>query len=203
MHCGSGASADHFHQGVFQFHPLAIEDCRNFNQRAKVASYGDYLFLSLTTTARENDGLRSQEMEAFLGHDYLITVHREPLAAIDSARAHLGANSSAPVHPDFILYLITDHLVDVYFPLLDEMDDEIDALEDQILENATQETMQRIFLLKQQLVALQVRLHVACPFGGVGHLFVHDPHMSFVLTNALHAASYGVIPVRCRLPLLS
>jgi magnesium transporter len=140
-----------FLEREFQFHPLAIEDCRNFNQRAKVESYGDYLFLSLTTTARRDHSLVPQEMEAFLGHDYLITLHREPLAALEYAKQHLGEQ----IRPDFLLYLVVDHMVDPYFPLLDEMEDEIDMLEDEILENATQETMHRIFALKQQLVFLR------------------------------------------------
>ena len=135
----------------YRFHPLAIEDCRNFNQRAKVESYDDYLFMSLTTTARRDHELAPQEIEVFLGADYLITVHREPFAAFDAARRHCNEQT----RPDFVLYLITDHMVDVYFPLLDEMDDEIDALEDEILENATQDTMHHIFKLKQQLVFLR------------------------------------------------
>lgn len=136
---------------TYGFHPLAIEDCREFNQRAKVESYGDYLFLSLTTTVRQNGDLIPQEMETFLGTDYLITIHREPLAAIDAVREHWHGGA----HADFLLYMITDHMVDVYFPMLDEMEDEIDELEDQILENATQATMHRIFALKQQLVFLR------------------------------------------------
>jgi magnesium transporter len=158
----------------YRFHPLAIEDCRNFNQRAKVESYDgastrgenpspmdsivppvdvseDYLFMSLTTTARRDHELVPQEIEVFLGADYLITVHREPLDSFDAALRHCNAQT----RPDFVLYLLADHMVDVYFPLLDEMDDEIDTLEDEILENATQETMHHIFKLKQQLVFLR------------------------------------------------
>lgn len=180
---------------AYDFHPLAIEDCREFNQRAKIEAYTDaaargetalasdsmaarvdlsksYLFLSLTTTARENAALRAQEMEAFLGPDYLITVHREPLSAIDAVREHFVATARA----DFLLYLIADHMVDAYFPLLDEMDDEIDALEDQILENATQATMQRIFTLKQQLVFLR---KISAPMRDV--------------MNALAGTRYGLI----------
>lgn len=136
---------------TYNFHPLAIEDCRNFNQRAKVEAYGDYLFLSFTTAARKDGELVPQEMETFLGPDYLITVHREPLAALDAVRERGISNH----HADFLLYRIADHMVDVYFPLLDEMEDEIDALEDEILEHATQATLQRIFVLKQQLVFLR------------------------------------------------
>jgi magnesium transporter len=170
---------------TYDFHPLAIEDCRNFNQRAKVEAYGDpsmatpgYLFLSLTTTSRADGELRAQEMEAFLGPDYLITVHREPLPALDAVREHFAANTRA----DFLLYLIADHMVDAYFPLLDEMDDEIDALEDQILENPTQATMQRIFTLKQQLVFLR---KVSAPMRDV--------------MNALAGTRYGLIDAQTAL----
>ncbi len=156
----------------YKFHPLTIEDCRHFNQRTKVEAYDGYLFLSLTTALRRDDEIVPQEMEAFLGKDYLITVHREPLAAMDAARTRLAADA----HADFLLYLIADHMIDSYFPLLDEMEDEIDTLEDEILENATQETLHRIFRLKQQLVFLR---KLAAPMREV--------------MNALAGTRYGLI----------
>jgi magnesium transporter len=136
---------------TYGFHPLTLEDCRHFNQRAKAELYDGYLFLSVTMTARADGELRAQEMEAFLGPDYLITVHREPLRAIDTVRERCLPNARA----DLVLYLLIDQMADAYFPLLDEMEDEIDALEDEILENATQATMHQIFALKQQLVFLR------------------------------------------------
>ncbi len=146
---------------TYHFHPLTIEDLEHFNQRAKVEAYDEasargsgapaYLFLSLTTTRRENGELHPLEMEAFLGPDYLITAHREPIPAIRDIQQHIKLG----VRADFLLYLLCDHMADAYFPLLDEMEDEIDVLEDQILENATQETLHHIFELKQQLVLLR------------------------------------------------
>ncbi len=139
---------------TYNFHPLAIEDCRNFNQRAKVEAYDGYLFLSLTTSMRDNGEVHPHELEIFLGADYLVTVHREPLGALDAVRQHIGTMRLTE-RADFLLYLIADHMVDAYFPLLDEIEDEIDALEDEILANATQETLQRIYDLKRQLVTLR------------------------------------------------
>ncbi|MCX7838087.1 MAG: magnesium/cobalt transporter CorA [Anaerolineae bacterium] len=136
---------------TYNFHPLAIEDCRHFNQRSKVEAYPGYLFLSLSTMLRRDGELVSRELEVFLGADFLITVHREPLDALDYARAHWRNHQRA----DFMLYLIADRIADAYFPLLDEMEDEIDELEDAVLENPTQATLHRIFVLKQQLVALR------------------------------------------------
>jgi magnesium transporter len=151
-------------QRTYDFHPLAIEDCRNFNQRAKVDAYNilpsdgsprdskdDYLFLSVTSADRDARGVHPHEMEAFLGPNYLVTVHREPLTAIDAALGLASPNA----RPDFLLYLIVDQMVEAVFPIIDEMEDEIDALEDEILENATQATLERIFELKRQLVLIR------------------------------------------------
>lgn len=136
---------------AYGFHPLAIEDCRHFNQRAKVEAYPGYLFLSLSAMTRHDGELMPRELEVFLGTDFLITVHREPFDALDYARTHWRDHPRA----DFVLYLLADHIADTYFPILDEIEDEIDELEDVILENPTQATLQRIFVLKQQLVALR------------------------------------------------
>ncbi len=157
---------------TFHFHPLAIEDCRHFNQRAKVEAYDGYLFLSFTTSLRSNGDMQAREMEAFLGPDYLVTVHREPLDMLDDVRARMTPDT----HADFILYLIADHMADHYFPLLDEIEDEIDSLEDQILENATQETLHRIFTLKQHLVFMR---KITAPMRDV--------------MNALASTRYGLI----------
>ncbi len=140
----------------YNFHPLAIEDCRHFDQRAKVEPYDGYLFISVDAVTRQNGELVAQEMEVFLGADYLITVHREPLAVIEAMRARCLADSRTSAYrADMLLYQIVDQMVDAFFPLLDEIEDEIDELEDVILEHATQATMQRIFALKQQLVYLR------------------------------------------------
>lgn len=168
-------------QRTFNFHPLAIEDCRTFNQRAKVEMYDGHMFFSFTTCARDGD-VHPHEMEAFLGPDYLVTVHREPLSQIETVRAHTGANIVVKSH-DFLMYLIIDGLVDAYFPLIDELEDEIDELEDEILENATQSTLQRIYNLKRQLVALR---KLAAPMRDVMNALASTRYALIDNTTALY-----------------
>ncbi len=140
---------------TFHFHPLTIEDLAHFNQRAKVEAFDGYLFLSLTTSTRRNGDIDPQELEAFVGSDYIVTVHRERLPALDAVRARLTATEEARQHPDMLLWVIADHMIDTYFPLIDDMEDEIDDLEDEILETASQATLQRIYALKRQLVTVR------------------------------------------------
>src|SRR5512141_1963742 len=79
-------------QRTYHFHPLAIEDCRHFNQRAKVESYDGYLFLSLVSATRDKEDIQPRELEVFLGPDYLITVHREDLPASGQVMEHIDTN---------------------------------------------------------------------------------------------------------------
>lgn len=140
----------------YNFHPLAIEDCRHFDQRAKVESYEGYLFISVDAVTRNSGDLTAQELEVFLGPDYLITVHREPIAALDEMRVRSVSDSrTGKYRADMLLYQIVDHMVDAIFPLLDEMEDEIDDLEDEILAKPTQASLHRVFELKRQLVFLR------------------------------------------------
>ncbi len=140
----------------YAFHPLALEDCRHFEQRAKVEEYDGYLFLSLNAVVRRAGDLHAQELEAFLGVDYVITLHREPLAALDTMRARcVSDHRTGNFRADFMFYQIADQIVDAIFPLLDAVEDEIDDLEDQVLAQPSQEMLQHIFTLKRQLVELR------------------------------------------------
>jgi len=143
---------------TFGFHPLAIEDCRHFNQRSKVEQYDTYLFISMTLPRHSPDrqDILLDEIQTFLGKNYLITVHNAPLPALTLVPTLFAKGPEGPQRQaDFLFYLLADVLVDGYFPLLDEIDDEIDHLEDQVLQNPTQATLHRIFALKQQLVTLR------------------------------------------------
>lgn len=140
----------------YHFHPLTLEDAKNFDQRAKVESYGEYLFLSLHSLQRANGDIDDHELEVFLGRNYLITLHREPLELLQQVHARFNADARATeLGPDYLLYTICDAMVDAIFPILDKMDDEIDELEDQVIDRATPASLQRIFHLKQQLIGMR------------------------------------------------
>ncbi len=142
----------------FQFHPLSIEDCRTSHQRPKVEEYKGYYFIVLYEAARAGEGrtLELRELDIFLGKNYLVTVHAQPIRAVDTAdrlwpewldRSEAGAG--------LLAYLLMDAIVDDYMPILDEMSDRMDDLEDEIFEKFNQASIQEIFLIKKQLVFLR------------------------------------------------
>ena len=140
---------------LFQFHPLALEDVRNFNQRPKLDDYENYAFLVFygahDRDADDQDLLR--EMHLFVSGGYLITLHREPLPVIDEQRDKIEGRV---LHSEqFLIYRVLDALTDSFFPVLGAMDDDIDRLEDGVIERPDDELLQEIFALKRDLVSMR------------------------------------------------
>lgn len=146
---------------AFAFHPLALEDARKQSQRPKVDTYEGYLFLSVHAwsareTPTEIGEVLTQELDIFLGPNYLVTIHNEVSGPIQETRRRLQQN---PAHlrrePGFLLYLLLDALVDEYFPVMDALDAEIDRVELTVYESQELPDFKPALLLKKRLLLLR------------------------------------------------
>lgn len=145
---------------VFSFHPLAIEDCQNVGYQApKVDDYGSYLFLIVHSIHSDQDlvELETHELNLFLGENYLVTVFKgDRLAPIDTVFNRLPRDERLRRNgADFLCHAVLDALVDEYMPLIDQMDEEIEWLEDRVLSKPDPKTMQRIIDLKHSIMNLR------------------------------------------------
>jgi magnesium transporter len=143
----------------FGFHPLALEDCAHLDQRPKLEEFGDHTFLvtqSFGCSEPQVRNLQLFELHAFLGTDYLVTVHSGRIPAVDKLWAR-GCAAQSPLErgPDFLYYLLADALVDEGFPILDRISDEIESIENEVLLNPRREAFARIFELKRLLVQMR------------------------------------------------
>jgi magnesium transporter len=142
-------------QDIFGFHPLALEDSERFAQRPKLDHYGGYIFLVFYGASREPAAADEllHEVHLFISGQYLVTIHHDPLPAFDQQRAQLDGRV---LHSEqFLLYRILDALTDSFFPILGEMDGEIDDLESAVVTNPTDRELQRLFSLKRELVMMR------------------------------------------------
>lgn len=143
----------------FGFHPLAIEDCINARQRPKVEAYDDYLFIVLRDpdleTIRRDEPAR--ELDFFLGRNFLVTIHQQPLECIAMAAARLekGPERLLGRGPDALAHLIIDLLVDKQMVVFDELDDEITELEDRAITEPDEQVLQEIAELRKVLLHFQ------------------------------------------------
>ena len=137
----------------FDLHPLAIEDILHFPQRPKINEYASSWFLVwLTPVKEDNDGVHMAEVDVFIGRGFLITVHADELWAIDNTVAegmHVLERGEAG-----LFYEIVDRLVDSVMPLVDDIADRLEDIEDIMLDNPRKEDVERLYTLRRELVAL-------------------------------------------------
>ncbi len=144
---------------VFRFHPLAIDDALRESHVPKLDDWGEYIYIVLHAVNfdRSNSGqLDTQELDVFLGKNYMVTHHDEPISAISrvwdiSLRDTRHLLSGA----DHLLYRLTDEVVASYMPVVEQIDDAIDQTEDQVFNRPTPETLERIFMLKRAALHLR------------------------------------------------
>lgn len=145
----------------YGFHELTVEDCRHGLQLAKVDYYEDYSFLILNTTqfVEKPCEVKTNEIDIYLGKDFIVTVHFGKSLAIAEVEKRLSSKSLQMHRPDSILHAILDIVVDRYLPTLDRIGDTIDDVQDELLVNPRVELLETMFSLKRGL--LQFRRAVA------------------------------------------
>jgi magnesium transporter len=148
----------------FGFHPLAVEDASKQNQRAKMDEYDGYLFVTMRAHAAGVEDMTSvagaaQEVDAFLGPRYLVTIHRGECTAVAETRARWERRPTRmPEEPAFLLYVLLDTVVDGYFPVMDALDQAIDEMEDAAFDPTTVADLGPALQLKRRLLLLRQTL---------------------------------------------
>ena len=141
----------------FSLHPLTVEDLVHKNQRPKLEEFEDYIFVVVHgLRPREAEEVPADEVDIALGKNWILSVHDGPIDAIKRAYDQVvGKPKTQEASASFVLYHISDLLVDSYFPALDALEEEIDDLEDDVVQRPTQERLHQIFVLKRALVHLR------------------------------------------------
>lgn len=141
---------------TFGFHPLTIEDARHQNQRPKLEEYAHYDFIVVFTGGRVDGALEMQEHHIYLAPQYLVSLHIDPSPSLAALRDRIeGAPELLDRGVPFLFYLVVDQLVDSLFPLLDEIDEDSDGLQDKILDNPDTAQLAQIQKMKHSVVELR------------------------------------------------
>ena len=144
--------------GEFDFHPLAIEDAARPHQRPKLDQYERFAFLVFYALAWRDDGAQvdEHELDLFLGANYLLTVHDQPLPEIGEVAARFQrAIARGEPGVGVLLYALLDTLVDGYFPVLEAIGDRVEALEARVVADARGARLGELYALKRELVHLR------------------------------------------------
>jgi magnesium transporter len=147
---------------VLGLHPLIAEDVVEGNQRAKVeATQGLVHIVAFVLESQEvaddesSFAIRPREVDLVLGDGFLLSAHP---ASWDPRSGDHFRDGLAPIlqhGPDHVLWAVLDAIVDGYFPFADRLEDFIDRLQDQVVDKPTRQTLEHLFDLKRDLIAVR------------------------------------------------
>lgn len=142
------------------FHPLAIEDTFTLYHQPRVEEYGDHLFVIVRGIDFNSDQavgeLQTLKLAAFLRTNLLITIHRAGLRSVRAVRARVEESGRA-MHGGVVqvLWSICDEMIDLYFPIVDEIGVQMEKLEQEVLDDAEREDLQTILDMRRKLGVLR------------------------------------------------
>jgi len=141
-------------QSHYGLHPLAVEDAAHAHQQPKVEAYGDQLFVVVRTASLKADRIAYGETAIFVGATHIISVRH------GSARPHTSLRQRLETSPglltlgvDYVLHGILDFVVDGYFPVVEEIEEEALMLEQRATSSfLSRDEISRLFALRRELI---------------------------------------------------
>lgn len=140
---------------VFDLHPLTIEDLQVTLTRVKVEEFPHYLFC-VFYGLKKRKTIDLVELDFILGENFVISNHKFPIESFESLK-----NNSARLESlikkgsDFIFHKLLDLEIDNFFPVLEDIDIQIEHLEEEITKRPRAELLDRILKLKRQVVVIK------------------------------------------------
>lgn len=145
---------------VFKLHPLMLEDVVNVPQRPKVEDFENQLLIitRMVTPQPNSGGFISEQVSLILSQHYLLTVQEEPerdCFAPVRQRIKSGKGAIRKRGVDYLAYALIDAIIDGFFPILETYGEQIEELENEVVLNPTQQTLEKIHQMRRELLSLR------------------------------------------------
>jgi magnesium transporter len=145
---------------IFGFHPLAIDDALQETHVPKIDDWETYLYIVLQAATLDQQPSASllalDELDVFLGKNYMVTHHDQPVAAIERTWSLVGTDPRILKNgADRLLYRLVDEVIASFMPVVEHLDDTIDQNEDELFNHPSARTLENIFSLKRSVLQLR------------------------------------------------
>lgn len=139
---------------IFSLHPLALEDVVGTHQRPKAEMFNDQLFVVAHKFAMENNLPHVEQISFFLGANFVLTFQERVGDCFAIVHDRLRRNVASKLRtagPDYLVYQLLDMVVDSAFPVLEQLGDQLDGLEDALVAAPTRDLIEKIHELRRSL----------------------------------------------------
>jgi magnesium transporter len=146
---------------VLGLHPVALEDTIEFGQRPKLDQYGDHVLVVYYTARRAPESQEAPvepvEIHIYISGSFVVTVRRSTCTELDELHEELDAADPKAEH--YIVYRIFDVLTDAFYPIIEALEERVDAVEAEVLlAKPRREQLAEIYRLKQNVQELYRRV---------------------------------------------
>ncbi|MBN2457581.1 magnesium/cobalt transporter CorA [Candidatus Woesearchaeota archaeon] len=167
---------------IFRLHPLTAEDLYNSHTRIKVEEFSDYIFC-VFYCIQKSRSLELIELDLVLGKNFIISNHRRKISSIDELKNNTERLSSLfEKGCDFLMHRLIDEEIDNFFPVLETLDDQIEAIEERVTRRPRPELLTRILEIKRNIVTIKKTA------------FPQREKLSFLAKNEYHLITKKAVP---------
>jgi magnesium transporter len=144
-------------ESLLQLHPAVVADLMREDRRPTLMVYPKYLFISLFQPAIRLNKVDGKEIHCLIHGSLFVTVRGSDATSVDEAYNRVTQNpDSWKRGVAYFLYLTTQYVVDLYYPLLDRISNQLNQLEENLLSGKVNNKDRKpVYTVKQQLINLR------------------------------------------------
>ncbi len=142
----------------FSLNPLLLEDAVNPHQRPKIDDYGDYIFGVFKMLYLDKDNNLVIEHVALVLFEKCVLLFQELNEDVfGSVRERLRGKTGRirTRKADYLFFALLDAIIDNYFLVLENLNNKIEALEEEVYNNPSSEVAQDIQQLKKEVLKIR------------------------------------------------
>ena len=143
----------------FDLHPLTLEDILHTGQRPKFEDLESYIFVVLMMLRFDDESqtILSEQVSLVLGSNFVISFQENIGDVFEQIRDRIR-NAKGRIRKmgaDYLMYALLDAIVDNYFGILEKLGDKIESMEQELVSDPTEKTLQQIHHLKREMIFLR------------------------------------------------
>lgn len=140
---------------LFKIISLDLEDIANTTQRPRVEEREDYIFMVFKVIQLEQESreVSIEQVSMILGSDYVITFHETTPVVFETLQTRIltGLGRVRKMKSDYLIFAITDIIIDQYFTLIESIGEIIEETEEELIASPDQSSQEAIYKLKRRL----------------------------------------------------
>ncbi|MFA5747731.1 MAG: magnesium/cobalt transporter CorA [Candidatus Absconditabacterales bacterium] len=144
---------------IFNLHPLVLEDIVNTSQRPKVEDMDGYLFavIKMCYYDKKKSKLDTEQISLIISKNFVMSFQEKEGNDFDGLKERIkkGKTKIRKMKSDYLGYSLIDIIVDNYFVVLEQMEEEIEEFQDKLLTNPGRPILEKIQNLKQNMISLR------------------------------------------------